>query len=61
MPNFGAKRLINNSASNFQLLVIFPPLRWPLNEVLDHEWIVSNVASTAESKPALGYVQKRTV
>jgi aurora kinase A len=44
-----------------RLLVIFPPLRRPLNEVLDHKWIVSNIASTAKSKPALGYVQKRTV
>jgi len=40
--------------------VIFPPLRLPLNAVLEHEWIVSNAASTAESKPALGHVQKRT-
>jgi len=52
---------MNNTASNFQLLVIFPPRRLPLNAVLGHEWIVSNAASTAQSKPALGCVQKRTV
>jgi aurora kinase A len=51
----GARDLIRG------LLVIFPLKRLPIYAVLEHEWIVSNAASTAESKPALGYVQKRTV